>query len=104
MGHESAPLGIRTSGLIRHSSFELRHWQPRRSRYARASFHMQTFRIAVLPGDGIGPEVMAEARRVLSAVEAKFSLEFQLTEARVGGIAIDVDGAALPQETLDVCA
>ena len=64
---------------------------------------MQTFQIAVLPGDGIGPEVMAEARRVLAAVEARFSLRFHLTEARVGGIAIDVDGEALPAETLRIC-
>ncbi len=64
---------------------------------------MKTFQIAVLPGDGIGPEVMAEARRVLAAVEAKFALKFVLTEARVGGIAIDVDGEALPAETLRVC-
>ena len=64
---------------------------------------MKTFKIAVLPGDGIGPEVMAEARRVLAVVESKFALQFDLTEARVGGIAIDVDGEALPAETLRVC-
>jgi 3-isopropylmalate dehydrogenase len=64
---------------------------------------MQSFKIAVLAGDGIGPEVMAEAHRVLSVVEAKFSLSFQFTEARVGGIAIDVDGHALPSETVRIC-
>jgi len=64
---------------------------------------MKSFKIAVLPGDGIGPEVMTEARRVLSAIEARFSLKFELTEARVGGIAIDVDGRALPAETIRVC-
>ncbi len=64
---------------------------------------MKSFRIAVLPGDGIGPEVMAEARRVLAAVGAKFDLAFELTEARVGGAAIDVDGHALPAETLRIC-
>lgn len=64
---------------------------------------MKTFNIAVLPGDGIGPEVMAEAQRVLGAVERKFSLSFQMTEARVGGAAIDVDGQALPPETIRVC-
>ena len=46
---------------------------------------------------------MAEARRVLAAVDHQFGLEFALTEARVGGIAIDVDGHALPAETLRVC-
>jgi 3-isopropylmalate dehydrogenase len=64
---------------------------------------MQSFQIAVLPGDGIGPEVMAEARRVLEVVATKFSLQFNLTEANVGGIAIDEDGQALPPRTLEVC-
>jgi len=63
----------------------------------------KTFNIAVLAGDGIGPEVMAEALRVLAAIETKFSLKFAFTEARVGGIAIDVDGKALPEETIRVC-
>lgn len=63
----------------------------------------KTFKIAVLAGDGIGPEVMTEALRVLGAVEAKFGLKFVFTEARVGGIAIDVDGKALPEETIRVC-
>lgn len=64
---------------------------------------MRTYKIAVLPGDGIGPEVMAEARKVLAAVEKRFSLSFSLTEMRVGGAAIDVDGHALPESTLEVC-
>ncbi len=64
---------------------------------------MKSFKVAVMPGDGIGPEVMAEARRVLSAAQARFGFELELTEARVGGIAIDVDGTALPEETLRVC-
>src|SRR3984885_7830697 len=64
---------------------------------------MKTFKIAVLPGDGIGPEVMAEARRVLAVVEKKFGFQLAFTEARVGGISIDVDGRALPEETLRIC-
>ncbi len=64
---------------------------------------MSTYKIAVLPGDGIGPEVMAEARRVLAVVEKKFSLSFELREARVGGAAIDADGEALPPATLKLC-
>jgi len=64
---------------------------------------MRSYKIAVLAGDGIGPEVMAEALRVLGAVEKKFGVNFQLTERRVGGIAIDVDGKALPEETLETC-
>lgn len=65
---------------------------------------MKTFKIAVLPGDGIGPEVMAEARRVLAVAEKKFGFQLQMTEARVGGIAIDVDGRALPEETIRICS
>ena len=59
--------------------------------------------VAVLPGDGIGPEVMAEARKVLAAVEKKFDLTLAFEEAEVGGIAIDNQGRALPDSTLQVC-
>jgi 3-isopropylmalate dehydrogenase len=61
------------------------------------------FRIAVLAGDGIGPEVMAQAVRVLHAVEKKFSLVFEFAEHAIGGIAIDTHGKALPEETLKAC-
>ena len=61
------------------------------------------FKIAVLPGDGIGPEVMAEARKVLAVVEKKFGFQFALAERRVGGAAIDADGRALPEQTLRTC-
>jgi len=63
----------------------------------------QQFTIAVLPGDGIGPEVMAEAMKVLDAVEARFSVSFERTFANVGGIAIDEDGQALPDKTVATC-
>lgn len=64
---------------------------------------MSSYNIAVLPGDGIGPEVMVEARRVLAVAEKKFGFSLVLTEARVGGIAIDVDGTALPDATVELC-
>jgi 3-isopropylmalate dehydrogenase len=64
---------------------------------------MPNYKIAVLAGDGIGPEVMIEARRVMAVIEKKFSLTFSCTEARVGGIAIDVDGKALPDATIQIC-
>lgn len=64
---------------------------------------MSTYKIAVLPGDGIGPEVMNEARRVLAVVEKKFGFTLAMTEARVGGIAIDMDGKALPDSTIRTC-
>jgi 3-isopropylmalate dehydrogenase len=62
-----------------------------------------TLHIAVLPGDGIGPEVMAEARKVLAAVASRFDLTFAFTEKLVGGAAIDATGSPLPAETLAAC-
>lgn len=59
--------------------------------------------IAVLPGDGIGPEVMEQALLVLEAVQERFSLDVETVTADVGGIAIDRHGAALPDATVEVC-
>src|SRR3954470_24637173 len=59
--------------------------------------------IAVLPGDGIGPEVVDQARRVLSAVSEKWGHTFTLNDAAIGGIAIDAAGTALPDETTALC-
>src|SRR5438034_7127896 len=61
------------------------------------------FKIAALAGDGIGPEVMREAIKVLRAVEKKFPLSFQITEAPVGWAGIDAAGKALPDATLELC-
>ncbi len=61
------------------------------------------YKIAVLPGDGIGPEVMAEAIKVLDAVSAKFDYKLQYTFKNVGGAAIDAQGCALPKDTLEAC-
>jgi 3-isopropylmalate dehydrogenase len=63
----------------------------------------KTFKIAALAGDGIGPEVMREALKVLHAVENKFSLAFKITEAPVGWAGIDAAGKALPETTLALC-
>ena len=63
----------------------------------------QVFKVAVLPGDGIGPEVMAEALRVLDAVEAKYDVKFERTHANVGGAGIDNEGKALPDTTVNIC-
>jgi 3-isopropylmalate dehydrogenase len=59
--------------------------------------------IAVLPGDGIGPEVVAESMRVLAAVGARGGHRFLTEEALIGGIAIDRAGTALPDETIALC-
>src|SRR5512133_3577697 len=63
----------------------------------------QSYKVAVLPGDGIGPEVMAEALRVLDAVEAKYNVKFERTHANVGGAGIDNEGKALPDTTVTIC-
>ena len=60
-------------------------------------------KITLLPGDGIGPEVVAEGVKVLQAVAAKFGHTFEFTEALIGGIAIDTTGKPLPDETLAAC-
>lgn len=60
-------------------------------------------KIAVLPGDGIGPEVMREALKVLDAVQRRFGLQLEWEAADVGGSAIDRFGQALPADTLALC-
>jgi 3-isopropylmalate dehydrogenase len=60
-------------------------------------------RIAVLGGDGIGPEVTAEAVRVLQAVADRFGHQFTFVEALIGGAAIDASASALPAQTIDAC-
>ncbi len=60
-------------------------------------------KIAVLAGDGIGPEVMAEAVKVLKTVGKTFGLAMEFVEADVGGCAIDRHGHALPPQTLELC-
>ncbi len=64
---------------------------------------MKTYKIAVLAGDGIGPEVMEQALRVLDAVEAKFGFTTERTSCFVGGAGIDNCGKALPDDTLAAC-
>lgn len=61
------------------------------------------YQIAVLPGDGIGPEVMNEARKVLDRIAEKHGLAFDLHEKLVGGAAIDATGGPLPEDTVKAC-
>ncbi len=63
---------------------------------------MKSYKICTLPGDGIGPEIMAEGVKVLNAVGKKYDVEFTCEDALIGGCAIDATGEALPQATLDV--
>ena len=60
----------------------------------------QQYRITLLPGDGIGPEIMAVAVDVLQVIALQFDLSFTFQEALIGGAAIDATGQPLPEETL----
>jgi len=59
-----------------------------------------TKKIAVLPGDGIGPEIVAEAVKVIECLRREYELDVEMEEGLVGGAAIDATGGPLPQETL----
>lgn len=60
-------------------------------------------KIVLLPGDGIGPEIVEQAQRVLEAIAQKHGHEFAFESQLMGGCAIDATGSALPDETLDAC-
>lgn len=60
-------------------------------------------KIAVIKGDGIGPEIVDEAEKVLNKVGEKFGHTFEYTDVLMGGCAIDATGVPLPQETIDTC-
>ena len=60
-----------------------------------------SYKITVLAGDGIGPEVVKETIKVLDKVGSKFGREFVYEECLIGGAAIDATGECLPQETID---
>lgn len=63
----------------------------------------QNYRITLLPGDGIGPEIMAVTVEVLKVIGKQLSLEFDFQTALVGGAAIDATGEPLPADTLEMC-
>ncbi len=63
----------------------------------------QHYRITLLPGDGIGPEIMAVAVEVLKTIGPQFDLTFAFQDAPIGGSAIEATGTPLPGETLDTC-
>ncbi len=60
-------------------------------------------KIVILPGDGVGPEIVAEAVKVLDAVAHRFGHDFEMTEHPVGGAAYDTYGDCLPDTTLAAC-
>ncbi|MDD4200779.1 MAG: 3-isopropylmalate dehydrogenase [Eubacteriales bacterium] len=61
------------------------------------------YKIAVIPGDGIGPEVMEETLKVLDKISRKYGHNFEYTKVLAGGCAIDQVGECLPQQTIDIC-
>lgn len=61
------------------------------------------YKIALVPGDGIGPEVVTEAVKVMNKIGDKYGHEFEYTTVLAGGAAIDELGECLPQNTIDVC-
>lgn len=61
------------------------------------------YRIAVLPGDGVGPEVLAEGLKVLQVIAELYGMRFALSHGLVGGAAIDATGDPLPEATLQLC-
>lgn len=63
----------------------------------------KVFKIAVLPGDGIGPEIIDATIRVLDVIEKKYNVDFEYKYGLVGGAAIDETGDPLPEETLKIC-
>lgn len=64
---------------------------------------MHTYNIVLLKGDGIGPEIVNEAIKVLNCVAKKYNFNVKYEDAYLGGIAIDKTGEPLPQETVDKC-
>ena len=64
---------------------------------------MKNYSIAVLKGDGIGPEIVDEAIKVLDKVGEKYGFKFNYDYRLMGGCAIDATGSPLPQETVDAC-
>ena len=64
---------------------------------------LKQYNIVVLRGDGIGPEIVAEAVKVLDAAGEKFGFRFAYDEQLMGGCAIDATGEPLPQQTVEAC-
>ncbi len=63
----------------------------------------KTYKITLIPGDGIGPEVIAESIKILNTLSNPYNLAFKYTEVLAGGAAIDRCNDPLPQRTIDVC-
>jgi 3-isopropylmalate dehydrogenase len=62
---------------------------------------MTEYKISLVPGDGIGPEVTEATLKILQATEKKFGLKYKIIEAPAGDIALETLGKALPEETIE---
>lgn len=62
-----------------------------------------SYHIAILPGDGIGPEIIKQAYKILNVIQKKFNIEIISTECKIGGDAINCEGTPLPDNTLKCC-
>lgn len=67
------------------------------------SMNKGEFRITLLPGDGIGPEVVSAAAQVLDVISKKFDRRFHIDSCLIGGAAIRQTGTPLPEDTLRIC-
>jgi 3-isopropylmalate dehydrogenase len=94
------PIGVSSGALLRVDAVSTDCYAP-----YPFSFNAMTssYRITLLPGDGIGPEIMAVAVDVLKTVGSQMDLAFEFEEALIGGAAIDATGEPLPAETLQTC-
>jgi len=61
------------------------------------------FKIASLPGDGVGPEIVNEAEKIIKAIAKKYNHTFEFSKGLIGGVAIDATGSALTDETVEMC-
>lgn len=64
---------------------------------------MSNYKIAVLPGDGIGPEVIKEAVLLLEEIGKQYNHQFECNYGKIGGVAVDEVGTPLPKETIELC-
>lgn len=62
------------------------------------------YKLAILPGDGVGPDVLNEGIKILEAIGKKFGHDFELNRGLIGGVAIEAEGTALSEDTLAMCA
>ena len=91
---------IQKGGLIEYTSSQLTVTGANELNHSNQSNPNKVHKIALAPGDGIGPEVIASAKRVLEAVSAKEGIEFQFEEIKIGGHAIDATGTSLPEASI----